>query len=637
MLRRGFSKTSLRGCLALLAIGGLLGALLAAVPVGGTNAHAAGASYTASNYPTTGACLNGGVPNPTNCNLYGVQQDVWLNAGPLSAQLAPGNYFFAVVAPGGRSNPNDGAPKNLSTLPTGPMPDTWQNREFTVNGVGSISYPVDPNTATHTFDVPDNKIQLYPFANTPNNGGVYIMMICAVPADPILGTGGPGVSSSSCKSDAFKVESSSSPVVVDSVFTGTKWLDSDGDGVSDPTESGLQGWTIDINKFVNGTPTSVTSVMTDASGEWSYTTPDIAPTAGTTEYQFCEVQQTGWLQTGPNATDVSTAQGTATGDATVALDTSTPGSNCYDVTVPNDSLATVDSLDFFNQPTGDFSGAKYYDLNTNGQLDTGEVQIPNWEITITGTNTAGAYSKTVTTDSLGNFSLSGLLPGTYTVTEVHATNGGWTQTGNTVDQASSTGGATQSLSSFSYSITVPNNQPSTVSGLYFGNVCHVTGGLTLGFWSNKNGQKILSSNWASVVTLINSTLWLVNADGSRFTVSGTQSNEYTQLRNWLLNATSKNASYMLSVQLLTTAFDRHFGTLADYTVTDPVTGNPIPIDALIVEVGASGTGFIEANPNTTAAGTARTDAGEYEALFDAINNNQVVLSGPSACAAPIFP
>lgn len=631
MLRRGFSKTSLRGCLALLAIGGLLGALLAAVPVFNGKAHAlSGAAFTATDVLAgTGACLNGKPDSNgdvNNCNLYQIKQDVWLNAGPVSGQIGPGTYFFAVVAPGGTNNPNDGSAKNLSS----PV-DPWQNREFTINADGSISY-----SGTHVFDTTENKIQLFPYNDTPNHGGVYIMVVCAVPAspNPVSGVGAPGATA--CKTDAFKVEASSTPVVVNSVFTGTKWLDSDGDGVFSPTETGLQGWTIDISTVSGGVTTPVTSVTTDASGSWSYTTPDTSPTSGTTEYQFCEVLQTGWLQTGPNATDATTANGTATGGATVALDTS-PGTDCYDVTVPNNAQSTAGSLDFFNQPTGDFSGAKYYDLNTNGQLDTGEVQIPNWEITITGTNTAGAYSKTVTTDSLGNFSLSGLLPGTYTVTEVHATNGGWTQTGNTVDQASSTGGATQSLSSFSYSITVPNNQPSTVSGLYFGNVCHVTGGLTLGFWSNKNGQKILSSNWASVVSLINSTLWLVNADGSRFTVSGTPSTGYTQLRNWLLNATSKNASYMLSVQLLTTAFDRHFGTLADYTVTDPVTGNPITIDDLIVEVGASGTGFIEANPNTTAAGTARTDAGEYEALFDAINNNQVVLSGPSACAAPIFP
>jgi hypothetical protein len=93
----------------------------------------------------------------------------------------------------------------------------------------------------------------------------------------------------------------------------------------------------------------------------------------------------------------------------------------------------------------------------------------------------------------------------------------------------------------------------------FGNYCTVpSGGLTLGFWSNKNGNKILTGNSAGtgstllpgVVALLNGTsggcAYLRKANGSVHTFAGT----YSDFKNWLLNATATNMAYMLSVQLL---------------------------------------------------------------------------------------
>jgi hypothetical protein len=47
---------------------------------------------------------------------------------------------------------------------------------------------------------------------------------------------------------------------------------------------------------------------------------------------------------------------------------------------------------------------------------------------------------------------------------------GWAQTGNTVDQSVSAGGASVGLASFTYTVTVPNDAVSAVSNLLFGNV-----------------------------------------------------------------------------------------------------------------------------------------------------------------------
>ena len=166
--------------------------------------------------------------------------------------------------------------------------------------------------------------------------------------------------------------------------------------------------------------------------------------------------------------------------------------------MPNDSSATGDNLDFGNIPQGNIWGAKYYDANLNGQYDVGEVLISGWTLK-QGTTPFTTGSPITPADGNGfaaNF-LRTLDPGTYMFSEVQATNS-WIQTGNTADQTFKTGGATALLGpnlspavpAFAYRITVPNDQPSSVSKVYFGNVCLAGGGgLTMGWWSNQNGQK----------------------------------------------------------------------------------------------------------------------------------------------------
>jgi hypothetical protein len=50
----------------------------------------------------TGDCQNGN-PN-VNCNIYDGKPYVWLNGGPSVAYVGDGDYFFAVLAPGGQEN-----------------------------------------------------------------------------------------------------------------------------------------------------------------------------------------------------------------------------------------------------------------------------------------------------------------------------------------------------------------------------------------------------------------------------------------------------------------------------------------------------------------------------------------------------
>lgn len=169
----------------------------------------------------TGHCQNG---NPAvNCNIYTGKIYVWLNGGPLANSLDPaGTYFWAVLDPSGQSNPNDGAAGNLSS----PY-DCYQNREFTItNGEVSAYHPASlpancfpgGTPVSHRYDAP--LINLYPYANTTNPGGVYIMAICKVPSPPST-TNAPGVTPSTCKYDAFKVPTNDTTPPVCTATTST--------------------------------------------------------------------------------------------------------------------------------------------------------------------------------------------------------------------------------------------------------------------------------------------------------------------------------------------------------------------------------------------------------------------------------
>jgi hypothetical protein len=89
------------------------------------------------------------------------------------------------------------------------------------------------------------------------------------------------------------------------------------------------------------------------------------------------------------------------------------------------------------------------------------------------------------------------------------------------------------------SATVVANGTAT---LYFGNVCvgQARGGLTLGFWSNKNGQALIGSDDLTQLRDLN----LRGPSGADFDPTN-----YAAFRTWLLNGNAVDMAYMLSVQL----------------------------------------------------------------------------------------
>ena len=97
---------------------------------------------------------------------------------------------------------------------------------------------------------------------------------------------------------------------------------------------------------------------------------------------------------------------------------------------------------------GTLSGEVYNDLNGNGSLDSGEPGLAGWTVDLE--DVSNHVLATAVTDSLGDYTFTGVAPGTYTVAE--ELQGGYTQT---VPPSPGT-----------YSVTVAAGQ--TISDLNFG-------------------------------------------------------------------------------------------------------------------------------------------------------------------------
>lgn len=318
--------------LIILALAGVLvltlGIVLAASAV-------SGAAFTTFNPWVDGEFKDVCKNSQVNCNIYGSKPDVWLNGGPAANGLGPdGQYFFAVLVPGGQPDPNDDGPKNLS-YPSG---GDYNNRTFTVTD-GEVSLyggthdqdSGDTHVASRPFCgsprgcAPDGLrpfIRLDPYADTWNPGGVYILAICSLADDY-------PVEPRDCKYDAFKVKEGQ--VLYEFMLKGWKFKDWLPNGPSD-RDRGLGSWPIHISGTGFSGESIDATVQSDADGFWdfgiSYTfnKNDSVQNAVLT---ICELPIRGWYQTYP-------------------VDDGDVINGCYIVTIDPAAITLVDNLDFGN-------------------------------------------------------------------------------------------------------------------------------------------------------------------------------------------------------------------------------------------------------------------------------------------------
>lgn len=259
------------------------------------------------------------------------------------------------------------------------------------------------------------------------------------------------------------------------------------------------------------------------------------------------------------------------------------------------------------QQPGHLNVIKYYDTNTNGVLDGTEVQITGWEVIVGAQATFPSIVEKKTTPVSIVVS-----PTCYTAQEGDAT--GWIHTTVKIDSKEVATGGTTTIS--------------------FGNVClGPGGGLTLGFWSNKNGQALITS---TDLQHLRDDFCLRNADGTEFNPTTA-----AQVKSFLLGATATNMANMLSAQMtamyLNTAHGFVnggafvFGGSNPSGCTVPVNGNGfITVNALIADAAAElcAHGLVlSGNPERACQEFKKT-------TLDRANNNLNFVQGPGACPVP---
>lgn len=283
-----------------------------------------------------------------------------------------------------------------------------------------------------------------------------------------------------------------------------------------------------------------------------------------------------------------------------------------------------------NDPEPQFpiiAGGKYYDANLDGKWNNGEVGIGGWPI-----DYQDGISGTIITAGDGTFAQM-MLADTYSFSERLPTNDTvWFQTGNTVDQSAATPGLVSVTlhPNMTYTITVEDD--ATVTGIFFGNVCvGAGGGHTLGFWSNKNGQRRITSSDVAALASLN----LRNFAGQHFNPTSK-----AEIRPWLLNATAKNMAYMLSVQMAAHVLNVRTGFVdGDAFVHAPGTESAgshgfAALDDLVAEANA----LLGLHEFVAGGHPARSHMEALKNAFDRANNNKNFLQpSPATClAAPAF-
>lgn len=413
-----------------------------------------------------------------NANLYEAKEDVYLDGGPgpnapsTAAALPEGDYYFQVTDPSGKDllSSDHISCRRIHVNAEGVIDTVYAGTNY-VKEKGQWApvlcqhyqgLDIDHNAAT---------VQLYPYDDTPNPGGVYKVWITRVEdydgdpnfiptsnKDSVNGelwqpANAHGFIPSKSKTDNYKVKKKGKPFI-SPVIDVVKFHDRNANGIQDDGEEFITGWQVTVTE-----PIGVSNyVYTPASIE--------AAEAGI--WNLTEATPDGTMQT-VSTLDGNTVSLYPTADPSVDVDVQGVSEEHHQVVYGNVGLGHV-------------VACKVYDRNANGVADGDESGIAGWRIDLAGTTVTGTtVSTTQTTGADGCTTFVDLLPGNYTVTEVMPTAGNWQATGDT-----------------SYNVTVESTlDGSSVSGgsysVTFTNVCFDVANFdTKGYWHNKNGLSELT-------------------------------------------------------------------------------------------------------------------------------------------------
>ena len=278
------------------------------------------------------------------------------------------------------------------------------------DGAAGASGRHDTNTDAD-YGPPAIVVQLMPFLDTPNPGGVYKAWMIGlddyvadggdltdVPGDSnrelvrqrgeVLGYDedpGFGPPRNDSKTDNFKVKE------VPPMIHVFKFEDLNGNGMKDPGEPEISGWEIQITETLYDGSTVTNVCYTPC---WRTVAPD--STVSVTEI----IPDSSWELSYVTIDDIYVSPPSVTVDVTF-----NPGDMAHYVT-------------FGNWQYAEKKGIKFHDLDGDGVKDAGEPGLDGWTIKLFGTDGMGnSVSLQDVTDANGEYSIS-VPPGDYTVCEV---------------------------------------------------------------------------------------------------------------------------------------------------------------------------------------------------------------------------
>jgi hypothetical protein len=368
-----------------------------------------------------------------NKNIYTDKRDVYLlggpgpNAPPGAGGLPDGNYYFQVTDPSGKKLLSEDAVLCREFVVEGGVfteylgvGRVWEeskgnfvpcHKDGWEYGMHDTGFSIDHNSLT---------IQLMPYANTPNNGGVY--KVWATPTEHFDGNpekvNNPGKFHGFIprysKTDNFKVKVGQPPEIPELKIC--KFEDTNGNGLFDDGEPAMESWIITVTD-----PLGVTNVYW--TGEDGCVVIDV-PVNG--KYLIEEELPEDWSVT-----------------ATIVNGEYVVPTNVVEITVSNKN-GDLYTVTFGNFEEFCVDGYKYNDLNGDGDWDTGEPGLENWKITLYRSTDGGAtwteYAHTYT-DSNGYYEICVDVGGDFKVVEEDPA--GWSPTSQTYFTFVATSGTDQ--------------------------------------------------------------------------------------------------------------------------------------------------------------------------------------------------
>lgn len=422
-----------------------------------------------------------------NANLYERKEHVYLDGGPGvnapigAAGLPAGDYFFQVTDPSGQDllSSDHVSCRRVRVNALGVIDHSYPGTNYVRSGNAWVASPCQHRTGLDV-DHDATTVQLHPYDDTPNRGGVYKVWMTPVEdytGDPSFvpvsrrdAVNGEDYEAGNfhgfvprfCKTDNFKVRLGR--VRPPSEIALRKFHDANADGVQDAEESDVSGW------LVHGVdPLGATNDY--------YTPASILASMGI--WGFVEDVPAGAMPT------------VVTVDGNVA--SAYPDADPFVSLMVQSDWDEQHTIVYGNVGLGQVTACKVFDRDGDGIDDLDEPGVAGWPMTLTGTDARGTSVGPTTqrTGEGGCTTFGSLLPGTYTVTEGSG-GGTWTPTGSTSESTT--------VTSMLDGSTITGSS-STVA---FTNVCTATADFgTKGYWHNKNGiAELTAGDIAAVNAMI---------------------------------------------------------------------------------------------------------------------------------------